>query len=311
MSPRLKKSRNTKFLIFFEHASEMREMVIPIRRMIQIVCLVFLVLSMTIYGSAQYLAGIYYEEKIKAITADNDDLTSVLSEMRTRISTLQNQIDVIVEKDKALRLYANLPEIDHDIRKMGIGGRVTEDFNLENLNPEDESILEKMDLNLKALSQTIKLELMSYETLFETLQTQKDRFESIPSISPTKLGYLSSRFGYRRDPFNGERTFHHGIDIAASSGTHVYATAGGKVVYARYNGGYGYTIKIEHGYGFATIYAHLSRMNVQKGQTVRRGDVIAFIGNSGRSTGPHLHYEIRYNNNPVNPIEYIWTDESL
>ncbi len=311
MSPSLKKTRDTKFLIFFERPSEMREMVIPVGRMIRIGMLAVLLFLMSIYGSAQYLAGIYYKEKIKVITADNDDLTSVLSEMRTRIATLQNQIDVIVEKDKALRLYANLPEIDHDIRKMGIGGRVTDHLDLDNLDSEDEKDLEKMDLNLKALSQTIKLELMSYETLFETLQTQKDRFESIPSISPTNLGYLSSRFGYRRDPFSGDRVYHHGIDIAAPSGTEIFATAGGQVVYARYNGGYGYTVKIEHGYGFSTIYAHLSRMNVRKGQTVRRGDVIAFVGNSGRSTGPHLHYEVRYNNNPVNPIEYIWTDEPL
>jgi murein DD-endopeptidase MepM/ murein hydrolase activator NlpD len=311
MNSPLKHTRDTKFLIFFERPSEMREMVIPIGRMIRILFLSVLVLLMMIYGSAQYLAEIYYEEKIKVITADNDDLTSVLSEMRTRISTLQNQIDVIVEKDKALRLYANLPEIDHDIRKMGIGGRVTDQLDLDNLDASEEKAMAKMDLNLKALSRTIKLELMSYETLFETLQAQKDRFESIPSISPTHLGYLSSRFGYRSDPFSGERVFHHGIDIAAPSGTEIYATAGGNVVYARYNGGYGYTVKIEHGYGFATIYAHLSRMNVRKGQTVRRGDVIAFVGNSGRSTGSHLHYEVRYNNNPVNPIEYIWTDESL
>ncbi|MDD3806599.1 MAG: M23 family metallopeptidase [Candidatus Marinimicrobia bacterium] len=289
----------------------MRETVIPIRRMIQLVCLVFLVLSLTIYGTAQYFAGIYYDEKIKAVTANNDDLDAILSEMQTRISTLKNQIDVIVEKDKALRLYANLPEIDQDIRKMGMGGRVTRELNLNNLEDDKKAAFETMDLNLKALSQTVKLELMSYEALFETLQAQKDRLESIPSISPTKIGYVSSHYGYRRDPFNGERTFHQGIDIACKSGTHTYATAGGRVVYARYNGGYGYTVKIEHGYGYSTIYAHLSRMNVQKGQTVRRGELIGYVGNSGRSTGPHLHYEVRYNNNPMNPIEYIWTDESL
>lgn len=311
MSSIFKKTRDYRFLIFFERPSEMRETVISAGRMVRVILLMFLLFTMTIFGTAQYLAGIYYEEKIKIITADNEDLTSVLSDMRSRISTLQNQIDIIVEKDKALRLYANLPEIDHDIRRMGMGGRVTDHLDLDNLGSEEEKTLSGMDMNLKALSQTIKLELMSYETLFETLQAQKDRFESIPSISPTNLGYLSSRFGYRRDPFSGSRTFHHGIDIAAPSGTSVYATAGGQVVYARYNGGYGYTVKIEHGYGFSTVYAHLSRMNVRKGQTVRRGDVIAFIGNSGRSTGPHLHYEVRYNNNPVNPIEYIWTDEPL
>ncbi|HDT12352.1 MAG TPA: M23 family metallopeptidase [Candidatus Marinimicrobia bacterium] len=311
MSSIFKKPRDYKFLIFFERPSEMRETVITAGRMARIVLLTFLVFTMIIFGTAQYLAGIYYEEKIKIITADNDDLTSVLSDMRSRISTLQNQIDIIVEKDKALRLYANLPEIDHDIRRMGMGGRVTDHLDLDNLGSEEEKKLSGMDMNLKALSQTIKLELMSYETLFETLQAQKDRFESIPSVSPTNVGYLSSRFGYRRDPFSGSRTFHHGIDIAAPSGTSVYATAGGQIVYARYNGGYGYMVKIEHGYGFSTVYAHLSRMNVRKGQTVRRGDVIAFIGNSGRSTGPHLHYEVRYNNNPVNPIEYIWTDEPL
>lgn len=133
-----------------------------------------------------------------------------------------------------------------------------------------------------------------------------------PSYVGPALGTISSPFGWRRDPFKGTSAFHAGIDIAANTGTPVYALQEGYVVFAGNKGGYGKTVVIKHQYAdipempvIETLYAHNSRLLAKKGAYVRRGDVIALIGSTGRSTGPHLHFEVHYNNGYVNPIDYL------
>ena len=127
---------------------------------------------------------------------------------------------------------------------------------------------------------------------------------STPSVWPVR-GYLSAGFGNRLDPFTGLRDFHPGIDISTPIGTKVQAPADGVVVFCGLKGGYGNAIMIDHGYGVVTRYGHLDAFNVKPGQRVRRGDVIAFVGNTGRSTAPHLHYEVWVNDQTQNPIQYI------
>jgi murein DD-endopeptidase MepM/ murein hydrolase activator NlpD len=127
---------------------------------------------------------------------------------------------------------------------------------------------------------------------------------STPSIWPTK-GWLSSGFGYRISPFTGLREFHKGLDISNREGTKVIATADGVVTFAGKNGLFGDMIKIDHGHGIMTRYGHLEKMLIKRGDVVKRGDVIGLMGNTGRSTGPHLHYEVFLNGLPVNPKKYI------
>ena len=118
-------------------------------------------------------------------------------------------------------------------------------------------------------------------------------------------GWFSSRFGIRADPFTGRPTMHSGLDLASRYGAPVMATADGVVTYVGYQNGYGHIVSIDHGYGIQTRYAHNSKLYVQRGQKVRRYEVIAAVGNSGRSTGPHLHYEVRVRGVAVDPINYI------
>lgn len=125
-----------------------------------------------------------------------------------------------------------------------------------------------------------------------------------PSLWPVR-GRITSSFGERMDPFNGEGAFHSGLDIAVSFGTPVHASAAGEVVYSGFMNGYGRTIIINHGHGLRTLYAHMSALAVTIGQHVQRDEVVGFVGMSGRSTGAHLHYEVRINNAPVNPIRYL------
>ncbi|WP_353894501.1 M23 family metallopeptidase [Proteinivorax hydrogeniformans] len=129
------------------------------------------------------------------------------------------------------------------------------------------------------------------------------RLSHTPSIWPAR-GRVTSPFGYRRNPVTGARQHHSGVDIANSAGTPIIATANGTVASASYSGGYGNLIVIEHGYGYSTYYAHLSRIAVRPGQNVTRGQVIGYMGRTGRATGNHLHYEVRVRGTPVNPANF-------
>ena len=127
---------------------------------------------------------------------------------------------------------------------------------------------------------------------------------STPAIMPVQ-GYPSGNFGYRKDPFNGEREFHPGIDISSPRGNKVMATADGVVAFAGRKIGYGKLIKIKHRFGISTLYGHLGSITVKHGQSIRKGDLIGYVGSTGRTTGPHLHYEVRLNSQPLNPLRFF------
>jgi murein DD-endopeptidase MepM/ murein hydrolase activator NlpD len=140
--------------------------------------------------------------------------------------------------------------------------------------------------------------------LIDKLEEQRNILSATPSIMPTN-GVITSRFGYRKSPFSGRSELHKGIDIANKKGTSVVATADGVVIFAGMRGLFGRIVTIDHGHGIITHYAHLDKTLKKEGDNVKRGDIIAKMGNSGRSTGPHLHYEVRLNGIPVNPTKYI------
>ncbi len=143
--------------------------------------------------------------------------------------------------------------------------------------------------------------------LWEELSSRESLLAATPSIKPAK-GNFTSQFGYRVSPFTGRTNLHQGLDIAAAPGAPIYASAAGIVSYAGWDEGYGKLISIDHGFGIVTRYGHSSKLFVVVGQKVKRGDVIAAVGNTGRSTGIHLHYEVRVNNVPVDPMNYILLD---
>ena len=142
------------------------------------------------------------------------------------------------------------------------------------------------------------------ENLTEDIATQQAKERATPSIWPTS-GRITSRYGYRLSPFGYGRQIHTGIDIGTKRGTPIYATADGTVKFSGYQSGYGYVIHVYHGYGYTTVYAHMSKLGARCGQSVKKGDVIGYVGSSGRSTGPHLHYEVRVNGKTVNPWPYM------
>lgn len=170
--------------------------------------------------------------------------------------------------------------------------------------PEYASRIRSLELTIDGLNRRASLQEQSLQELYELLKDQEILLSSTPSIWPTR-GWLTSSFGYRISPFTGQRQLHEGLDISAPAGTPIKVAADGVVTRTSTEDGYGKVVAINHGYGIVTRYAHNSEIKVKLGQRVHRGDIIALVGNTGRSTGPHLHYEIRINGIPVNPMRYI------
>jgi murein DD-endopeptidase MepM/ murein hydrolase activator NlpD len=163
-------------------------------------------------------------------------------------------------------------------------------------------------MDVEKLSREVNFEMKSYKSIYDEVQKNIHRIIRIPSIRPVEGGYLNSTFGYRNDPIDNVKRFHHGQDITVKSGSPVFAPADGEIKRAYYVGGFGNHIKIDHGLGYTTLFAHLSKLNVKHGQQVKRGDIIGLSGNTGRSTAPHLHYEIHYNGKPQNPLDYFFSE---
>jgi len=159
--------------------------------------------------------------------------------------------------------------------------------------------------HLEKLFDEIEKREIMYNKMEAMLLRQSVLKETLPTINPVNVPYRSSSYGWRQDPFLGVRAFHSGLDFSAAHGEPIVATAGGVVVEASYGRNYGKFITIKHGDGLQTRYAHASKLFVKKGDLVNKNDIIALVGNTGRSTGPHLHYEIRLNGRPLDPTNYI------
>ncbi len=174
----------------------------------------------------------------------------------------------------------------------------------------DASLLERLSRQMDLLERSIYAQSLSFDQLKSAAEDQKEKIDRMPAVLPININdyTLSSGYGLRRDPVTGSSAFHAGLDIAAKPGTHIYATADGVVREAERKGGYGNCIDIDHGFNYLTRYGHLDKILVHQGQKVKRGELIGLVGSTGKSTGPHLHYEVRFKDEPQNPINYFFMD---
>ena len=231
--------------------------------------------------------------------------------LKARIQTFQYEIDELerrmaanFELQNRARMLAGLDPIDSQVWQVGVGG--PEPLTLESAGMTDsERMLTNLDEDLERMVRQSKLQLDSYDEIIEILAHEKNVRDCTPSIRPLKGGYLSSRYGRRMDPFTGRISHHTGVDYRARSGSPVMSSADGVVTMAKKNGSFGLMIEVNHGYGFKTRYAHLSKMLVRRGSRVKRGEIIGLVGNSGRSTGSHLHYEVMFKKAHRNPLHYV------
>ena len=221
------------------------------------------------------------------------------------INSLKSNLVKLNTFEKKIRILANIKTSTEQDSLFGVGGSIPEDLDSElPLTERHNSLLREMHEQTRELTLASVSQEKVFDSLYKDLKKQRNLLSSTPSIRPTE-GWLSSGFGYRVSPFTGLREFHKGFDIAGRKGTEIIAPADGIVTFVGRNGSYGKMIKIDHGHGMITRYGHLQKALKKRGESVKRGDIIALMGNTGRSTGPHLHYEVMLNGLPVNPKKYI------
>ncbi len=273
--------------------------------------LLFLFISLLLLGGGciflaqSYLARTYRRVKLRQLCEENELLRARLCQYQERVQDLDYQMAQITEREKALRVVADLPEIDSQVREVGVGGEGGLSDPLFFYDEETAQQAEDINLSLERLFRQTKLEKESLSDIWESLEKKSYLLTHTPSIKPT-VGYITRGFGMHIDPFTGQLKPHYGIDFAAKIGTPVWATAAGRVGDIGWDrNGFGTYIEVDHRKGFQTYYAHLSKVTVALGEKVKRGRVIGSVGNTGRSTGPHLHYEVRVNGSPVNPRNYF------
>lgn len=249
-----------------------------------------------------------------SLVSNLEESRKTVQEQKMQILTLAGKIksvedDLLRIRDfnSKLRVMVNL-EHKKKSGQSSIGGSNSNEFSETYLPVHRQELLARRMHNfLHQLNIEARLEEVKQQELLRTIREKSDILAATPSIKPTE-GWYSSGFGWRTSPFTGKREFHKGVDISAPRGTPILSPAKGRVVYVGKKGGYGLMITIDHGGGTTTRYAHLHGASVKKGDRIGRGDVIAQVGNTGRSTGPHLHYEVRVNGVPVNPRRYILDD---
>ena len=219
--------------------------------------------------------------------------------------------DLEIRDDNIYRVIFEAEPIDKSIRDGGFGGvnRYKKYSGFEYSN-----IIKDLNKKIDKLSKAIYVQSKSYDEIIKLAREKEKMLSHIPAIQPVSnknLNRMASGYGYRIHPIYKTRKMHWGMDFSAPMGTPVYATGDGKVEKVQWSRrGYGNQVKINHGYGYKTFYAHLKKFTVKKNQNVKRGDLIGYIGNSGTSTAPHLHYEIIKNNRRVNPVNFYFNDLS-
>lgn len=246
------------------------------------------------------------DNRLQFLVKENRLLKERLEQMEQKIEELNKIISELAISDTKLRVAVNMKPIQQDLRKAGMGG-LYEDTTLSLLSHYDPKTSKKIgniEETLDRLLAQTDFQEKSYKEIEKWLKEKAHLRNHTPSIWPCG-GMLTSGFGYRRDPFSRRIRMHEGIDIAGPVGTPVHATADGRVVFTGPYYGFGLTVKIDHGYGYKTVYAHLHSIKVDKGDFVKRGDIIGNRGRTGRTTGSHLHYEVRVSGIPVNPLNYI------
>ncbi len=247
--------------------------------------------------------------KVRELQSMREDLMQQKAQVQSFALNLidyQREMFLIRELDTKLRQAVSLGPRYKEQLVLGIGGR--DELGLQNLvtigEKKQDEALKEMHQELTQLRGAASKQETSLQILIEYFEDKRSLFASTPSVWPVR-GWVTSSFGNRISPFTSKTQFHEGIDIAAQIGTPVIAPADGVVIKAGFEAGYGNMVEISHGYGLKTVFGHNSRLNVVPGQHVKRGDIISYSGNSGSSTGPHVHYEVRVNGLPVNPVRYL------
>jgi murein DD-endopeptidase MepM/ murein hydrolase activator NlpD len=242
---------------------------------------------------------------IYTLKRENNELKKEIERITSSYKNLVTEIDSISILNKELRTVANLEPISDEERLAGTGG--SEEFLLSLLNIKDIET-KKMLSYVDDMIKLVDFEKNQAKEIANKIKINRELYSCLPAMKPTVGHYSINGFGMRIHPILGIRKFHSGLDINCDYGTPVHAPGKGKVVAVERQSGFGLVVEIDHGFGYLTIYAHLSKSLVKRGDSVTRGQVIAKSGNSGLSSGPHLHYEVHHDGKALNPIDFFFDE---
>ena len=270
------------------------------------------ILSASIITSLSFFIfySFFDSPKEKKLKSEINFLTSNYQKFESKLLEIETVLDDIQKRDD--NIYREIFEanpIPTEIRKAGFGG-VNKYKYLEGFSNTE--LLKELDNKFDILKKQLYVQSKSFDQIIELTKDKNKMLSSIPAIQPLSnkdLSRMASGFGYRIDPIYKTRKFHAGMDFSAKTGTPIYATGDGKVFkVSKSKRGYGNHVVIDHGYGYKTLYAHMSKTAVKRNQKVSRGDVIGFVGNTGKSVAPHLHYEVHKDGKKINPVNFYYND---
>ncbi len=275
---------------------------------------IVLLVTLGIFLAAFILLISYYSipkietPKEKKYRLELENLTLQYKLLNKKMNLQQSILDEIAERDNNIyRLYFEANPIDLEERKAGFGG--VSRYNKYD-GYENSELIKETYQRVDQIAKQISIQSKSLDEIAALAKEKENLLASIPAIQPVRnedLKRMASGFGFRSDPFTKVRKMHKGMDFTSPRGTPIFASGDGLVIRAdNRSSGYGNHIRIDHGYGYITLYAHLHKYNVKKGQKVKRGDVIGFVGSTGRSQAPHLHYEVIKDGRHINPINFYY-----
>lgn len=264
------------------------------------ICFIVLMIGVT--------TRLFQSYQIHSLEKDRNQLQNELVEIKEKVSALNSRLAQIEQTGDELRNVANLPPINNDVRKVGIGGPGNfRGMDFMYYSDEIQKTALEINLDLNKLERAISLEKNSMLEISTELSEQVNRLDHLPSIMPILGGRITDEFGFRFHPLTRRRQFHKGVDIPMPKGTRVLAAADGVIERIETNHKeYGLYIIVDHGFGYETKYCHLSNVLVKRGQKVKRWDPIGEVGQSGRTTGYHLHYEVVSDGKRQDPEHYIY-----
>lgn len=265
------------------------------------VCLIALMLGILFYNAR----SLFTDMNMSETQREHEVLMQRLDSLKIALKHAHDEFEHYIAQDNKQRTFLQMAYIHPDIWSMGIGGN-NATASRKDLSRHANSVLNEIYESIDVLRGKLYLRRTSLDDIDKKIQRSRNLWAHIPSIHPVPGKALGSGYGYRVDPIDRKTVkMHWGLDIGAPRGTNIIATADGVVSEIGWHSGYGLTVVIDHGFGFETRYGHCQRIKVKEGDAVKRGDVVATVGNTGRSIAPHLHYEVQVSGMRVNPKPYI------
>lgn len=304
------RNKQVKLIYFSLGGSEQKQVSFGWRKVVSYSALLFLgfFLITTIFLSIT--TDVFHDWRVSNLSRSNQRLHELLSDMTFQVQSIEEKVQKLEKQDDDLRVFVDMPPINNDVKQLGVGGQTYNlplDPNSGITNPNEEAI--KIRRLLDNLLQRLELAMESRQEITKQYYENLRKLKQTPSIRPIWGGRVTDKFGYRLDPFIDRFLHHDGIDFSAPRGTDIYASADGVVseIVTRYrpNHSYGKYVIIDHGFGVKTRYAHLETILIKLGQTITRHTIIGKVGDTGKSTGPHLHYEVMVEGKPTDPERFI------